>query len=100
MSNANRTVTLGDVRDEKALYWANKFAQFDATVEAENREDHEKAMLAKYPEIGVLQGAKGRKFYVYIDLGRRGSECFRSSNIDKVVDAVERYIIAGEEYPL
>lgn len=87
MSNTKRIVTLGDVRDEKTAYWSLKFAKDEGKqAEKKQRTELENSYLKEYPEIGVLQGARGRKFYAYVY--GNDSEAYRSSDIEKVVAAI------------
>ena len=96
MSNTDTIFTLSDARNEKNMAFEAKYAKEDAKAEADRvKRIREDALMACYPQIGVLQGAKGRKFYAFITPLGRPSECFRSSDIMKVVEAVEKDV-AGE----
>lgn len=98
MSNTKRTKRIVMAGDYSIAKWeadARRYAKEDAKAEAARTQRiREDALLACYPQIGVLQTAKGRKFYAYIN----GEFVEAGTDIMKVVDAVEAAV--GGELPV
>ncbi len=91
MSKRNTIYTNADARAEKMARESRvAYASLEKARKASEKAAHEAAQMTRFPQIGMVQTAKGRVFYAFVN--GYDADPVRNADIDVVAAAVEEFV--------